>query len=242
MQKFNFRSNTVTLLGDTHDTSVTKDIIATRVQEGGDIIHLGDGGYGFGPPTYAIDNALSWLKMINKVCNQLDITLYQIRGNHDNTSLRIWDAQYSNIVLINKEAYGIFPNGKSALLLSGGVSIDRCVRTANKDYWYDEGTHPIENVENVDIVFSHDCPEQFNHSSHTIPTHWKMYNDKDDMLYQDCIKQRAIVGDIVKRSNAKTLLYGHFHNNITQQIDGVYARCIDINELFFFDADREYNL
>lgn len=242
MENKKFRSNKIVLLGDTHSTNITFDIIGTRVEKGADLIHLGDGGFGFGPAAFGVANALSWMDKINKLCKSLDINLYHIRGNHDNTSKKIWESEWSNVFLINTESYATFPNGKKALLLSGGVSIDRCLRTPNHDYWFDEGTHPIENVEKCDIMFSHDTPEQFNHSSHTIPTYWKNFNDKDASLYSDCLKQRVLVGDIVKNSECKTIFYGHFHNEMAQDIDGVYARCININDLFFFDAENNYKL
>lgn len=242
MQEFKFRHNSCALLGDTHSTYETYSIISTRVQEGTDIVILGDFGIGFGLPSYALDNALSWLDKINKLCTNLNINAYFIAGNHDNTSPRIWDSKWSNIFPIKNHAYATFPNGKKALLLGGAISIDRCLRKHNYDYWFDEGTSPIENVEKCDIVFSHDCPEQFNHSSHTIPTHWKNFHLKDPTLYDDCVKQRAIVGDIINRTRCKSIHYGHFHNNMTQMIDGVYARCVDINELYFFDAEHNYKL
>lgn len=242
MKTYNFRSNQIILLGDTHSTFETNDIIGTRVADGCDLVHLGDGGFGFGDAAYAIDNALSWMDKINKLCKSLNINLYHVRGNHDNTSPRIWESEWSNVFPINKHAYATFPNGKKALLLSGGISIDRFTRKFNKDYWFDEGTHPIENVEKCDIMFSHDTPEQFNHSSHSIPNHWKWFNERDVTLYSDCLKQRELVGDIAKRSECKTIFYAHFHNNMTQVIDDVYARCVDINELFFFDAEHNYKL
>ena len=240
MEEFKFRSNQVILQGDTHSTSVTYDIIGTRVANGSDYVHLGDIGLGFGDVSYAVDNAKSILDRINKLCQSLDINCYFIRGNHDATYDSIWLSEWSNIKLIKDHAYAVFPNGKRVLMFGGGISLDRCDRQPNKDYWWDENTIPIDDVEKCDIIFSHDCPEQFNHSSHTIPTHWKFYNDKDHTLYSDCVNQRDIVGYIVKRSEATTIFYGHFHNNMTQQIDGVYARCVDINELYFFDADKKY--
>lgn len=242
MGNYKFRSNEIILLGDTHSTSVVRDIIATRIPDGSDIIHLGDVGLGFGDLSYSIDNALSWLGIFNKLCSKLNINLYLIRGNHDNTSLKIWDSKWSNVFLIHNNAYATFPNGKKVLFLGGGISIDRIARIPKNDYWTDEATHPIEDVEKCDIMFSHDSPECFNHSSHTIPTHWKIYNDKDVTLYDDCVNQRKLVGEIVSKSEVSTIFYGHFHNSTRQQIDGVYARCIDINELEFFNANKTYTI
>ena len=242
MEEYKFRSNQIILQGDTHSTTVVYDIISTRIPDGSDYIHLGDVGLGFGSIEYAVDNAKSHLDRINKLCQKIDVNCYLIRGNHDATYDAIWDTKWSNVFLIKDHAYATFPNEKRVLMFGGGISLDRSERMPKFDYWYDENTIPIDDVEKCDIIFSHDCPEQFNHSSHTIPTHWRIYNDRDSTLYYDCVQQREVVGYIVERSQATTIFYGHFHNNMTQQIGGVYARCVDINELFFFDADKKYEI
>ena len=229
-------------MGDTHSQHETGNIIANRVDGGVDLVHLGDVGMGFGIKEYAIKNTTSWLTNTNNLCQNLGINFYIIRGNHDATYPEIWDQEFSNIFLIKDHAYAEFPNGKKVLLLAGGISIDRYVRKQDKDYWSDEGTKVIKDLQKCDIMFSHDCPEEFNHSSQSIPTHWRRFSDVDVNLYTDCLKQRELVGEIVKGSGVKTLFYGHFHNKMKQQINGVFARCVDINELEFFDSDREYKV
>jgi predicted phosphodiesterase len=205
-----------------------------------DLIVLGDSGFGFGPIASAIQNTLMWIARYNKLCVEHNINLYIIRGNHDATYPEIWNSTWSNVFLIRDCDYCVFPNGKRALLVGGGISIDRCNRKHNYDYWIDEPTNVIDNVEKCDIVFSHDCPEEFNHSTNTLDERFKWAIDKDPTLIEDCLKQRSYMSDIVRRSEAKTIFYGHFHNNIKQTIDGVFGQCVNINELFFFDAEYDY--
>jgi DNA repair exonuclease SbcCD nuclease subunit len=221
---------------------VLYDLLNIRIPDGYDVIGMGDHGFGFGKASYAIDNAKSHLDRINNLCKKLNITLYLIRGNHDATYDEIWKSEYSNVLLIKNSALGIFPNGKKVLFVGGGVSVDRYVRKEGNDYWKDEITPEFEINENCDIMFSHDCPEHFNHSTHSLPNHYGWYCDRDVTLIDDCLKQRLHMTDIAKRANVKTCFSGHFHNNIRQQIDGVYYRCLDINELFEFDANHEYTL
>jgi predicted phosphodiesterase len=244
MENYKFKNDKVILLGDTHSQQITKDIIGSRVDGGVDLIHLGDVGLGFAKKEYAIKNTTMWLYNTNKLCHNLGINFYIIRGNHDATYDEIWDQKFSNVFLIKDHAYAVFPNGKKALLLAGGISIDRYSRRQDYDYWTAEGTIPIDYkvIEKCDIMFSHDCPEQFNHSSHTIPTHWKRFHDVDPTLYHDCLAQRELVSEIVKVVECKTIFHGHMHNNMRQTVDGVYCRCVDINELFFFDSEKEYKV
>jgi predicted phosphodiesterase len=239
MNTYNFRSNNIVLLGDTHDSYTTKEILQLRVSDGSDVVHLGDVGLGFGLMSYSVQNAKSWVQILNKACVELDINLYLTRGNHD--APWVWDFDnQSNVFFLKDGDVGVFPNGKRALLVGGGISVDRCNRKHNYDYWIDEPTNVIDNVEKCDIVFSHDCPEEFNHSTNTLDGRFKWAIDKDPSLIEDCMKQRSYMSDIVRRSEANTIFYGHFHNNIKQTIDGVFGQCVDINELFFFDAEYDY--
>lgn len=230
---YKFRSNNILLLGDTHSRNKTAVILAS-VPEGWDVVHLGDGGF------HNATKTLAFLTELNELCEERNIKLFHLRGNHDDTDPEIWESEWSNIFLVKEHSYAEFPNKKKALLLSGALSIDRSSNLHNGLYWVDEGTKPIEIVEKSDVVFSHDAPEQFNHSSNTIPRYWSFYADRDHYLVSDAIHQRKIVGDIIQRSGATSIFHGHFHNNITAIVNGVYARCISINELFEYDADKDY--
>lgn len=238
---YKFKENILPILGDTHSTSPLYDILSTRIEDGWELLHVGDVGLGFGKITYAKENALSWLDKLNKHCAKRDIMLYLIRGNHD--APWVWNfPNYSNVILLQEGDYGVFPNGKKAIFVGGGISVDRCARTINEDYWSDEGTNHIENIEKCDIVFSHDAPEAFNHSTATLDRHFDWAIKRDSFLMSDCYHQRGIITDIWKKSEAKTIIYGHFHNSWRQEIEDTYGRCIDINELFFFDSDHIYTV
>jgi hypothetical protein len=242
MKEYKFRSNKVILQGDTHCNDVIYNTIVERLPDNSDYIQIGDGGFGFGNPSYALCNAKSWLSRIDNVCKSLNINCYLIRGNHDNPEVWKLPPIYSNIILVNSGDVGVFPNGKRSLFVGGGVSVDRFTRTVNDTYWVDEITENLENVPECDIIFSHDCPEYFNHSTHSLYKHYNWYCDRDVTLIDDCVKQRNNMSNIAKLSKATTIFSGHFHNNMRQQIDGVYYRCLDINEQFEFDSETPYTL
>jgi len=240
--KRKFRSDKIILIGDTHSNTASHHILNVRIPDGSDVIHIGDHGLGFGNISYAIENALSWLDRINKLCQAIDVMYYIIRGNHDATYPKIWDSKWSNIVLIKDQEYVEFPNGKKAILVGGGISVDRCNRKQGVDYWYDEPTIPIDNVEKCDIMFSHDAPDYFNHPTNTLHVRFQWSIDKDPTLLSDCYTQRELMSSILEKSEAKTLVSGHFHNSKKEERNGVYYQCLDINEIFEFDANKEYKL
>lgn len=237
MHQYNFRQNSVILQGDTHNNSDIYDAINLRIPEGWDYVQIGDGGWGFGKASYAIDNAKSWLDRINKLCQKVDVRCYLLRGNHDNPAVWKLPPIYSNVILVQDGDIGIFPNGKKVLFVGGGISVDRYNRKVGIDYWEDEKTSDFD-VEECDVMFSHDCPTSFNHDTDGLIKSYGWYVERDPTLLDVCRLQRSKIDDIVEQSNVKTILYGHYHNNITQTIDGVDGRCIDINELYEYNADK----
>jgi len=231
--RYKARYNNLIAIGDTHSTDITNQLLRKKIPSGNDVVHIGDGGWGFGNPSYAIDNAKSWCDMINKTCINLNIILYHIIGNHDNPDVWKFD-NLSNLIFVKTGYILVFPNEKKALFIGGGLSIDRCTRKLGYDYWPTEVTSPLETVESCDYVFSHDAPEEFNHSSYTLPTYWKWFCQKDPHLVTDAVAQRKVVGDICTRSGAKLIIGGHFHNNNTERVNGVDYRCLNIDELYDF--------
>jgi len=235
---YKFREDRAILVGDTHSLSVLYEILNTKIPNRSDVVFLGDGGESFGLKEVAIENTLSYFETINKLCQDIDIHLYHIRGNHSAPYPEIWDSQWSNIHLIKDSAYGIFPNGKKVLFVGGGVSVDRYVRKENFNYWKDEITPYLKNVEKCDVMFSHDCPEHFNHPTETLPRHFGWYVDRDITLMDDSLAQRRNMTDIAKKSEVKEIYNGHFHRTILEEIEGVTCRCLDINELYEYDATK----
>lgn len=242
METYNFRDDTCILIGDTHSELVLYELLNLRIPNGSDVVGIGDHGLGFGKVAYAIDNAKSWLDRINKLCIALDVKLYLIRGNHDNPDVWKLPKQYSNVILTQSGDVGIFPNGKTTLFVGGGISLDRITRVEGETYWVDEATPYIDNIEECDIMLSHDCPEHFNHNTNSLPNHYAWYCDRDVVLIDDSLRQRHNMSDIAKRSKVKTIFSGHFHNSLRDERDGVYYRCLDINELFEFNSTVEYKL
>jgi predicted phosphodiesterase len=242
MKNINFRKNTTILIGDTHSMSSTYEILNIDIPNGSDVVHMGDAGLGFGDLIYSIPATISWLERYNDLCKKIDVNLIIIRGNHDATYDKIWSSTWSNIFLIKDYGIGIFPNGKRVLFVGGGISIDRTYRVQGNTYWYDEITPKLDNVPLSDIVFGHDAPEHFNHSTKSLRDTFKGLVERDPMLISDALDQRMNLSDILKRSGAKTWFSGHFHNDRREERDGVYYRCLDINELFEFDSNKIYKL
>lgn len=234
-KKYTFRTNTPLLMGDTHSPKVAYHLLQ-RLGDNHDIVHLGDVGLGFGDHFFAEGNARIAINNFNNLCKEKNINLYLNRGNHD--APWVWEFEnMSNVFFLQDGDCGIFPNGKKVLLIGGGISIDRCNRTQGLDYWKDEVTKLVENVEKCDFIFSHDCPEYFNHSTDSLEFERPKFVSQDDKLIIDCYKQRNIITDIVERSGAKKIYYGHFHNDEEKEVNGIFGKCININVIYEFNAE-----
>lgn len=224
------------MIGDTHSTDITFRILNESNISDCDIVHIGDGGWGFGKEPHSIDNALYKKRSIDKLLKSRNIRLFHIRGNHDNP--KIWDFDSTeNLIFVNTGDVAEFPNGKTVLFVGGGISVDRFKRTKDWSYWIMETTEYLNPVPQTDFVFSHDCPDNFNHSTATLPDSYGWYVDKDPTLMDDCKEQRENMRRIWHESGAKIAIYGHFHNSKEEEINGVRAKCLDINELYEFNAE-----
>ena len=238
LKNYNFRTNSVILLGDTHSENTTYEILNIRIHNGSDVFHVGDVGLGFGNEMFAMQNARSWLDRINKLCQKLDIRLYLNRGNHDRPD--VWgEPSLSHVFLVKTGEIGIFPNGKKVLFVGGATSVDRFVRKVGESYWPNEITEDSQEVPLVDFVFSHDCPDYFNHPTATLPRSYGWYVERDVSLMDDCKAQRDKMARIWQESGAKKAFYGHFHNSKRESVNGIEARCLDICELLEFNADND---
>ena len=95
---YKFRSDNIILVGDTHSTTVARDII-NLLPDGSDVLHIGDVGLGFGDESFALKDAETWLGMFNDLCVKLNINLYLTRGNHDRPE--VWKfPNLSNVFLL----------------------------------------------------------------------------------------------------------------------------------------------
>lgn len=220
MEFLKFRNNNIILIGDTHDIRITQKLIKNKCGENYDVVFLGDGGeIGF----------LSYdFEKLNNLLIEKNIRMFYLRGNHSNP--RYFNSnEYSNIIFPKTLEKGIFPNGKTCLFVNGALSIDRNFRKVNSDYWLQEITEEFDNkdVPIVDIVFAHDAPECFNHSTKSLV--------KFDFITKDIIDdsyiQREKMTRILENSKCEKWFSGHFHNTLKQNENGVEYRCLDINEM-----------
>jgi Icc-related predicted phosphoesterase len=217
-------------LGDHHGSwGILCDIIREKNLKNCSIISVGDLGIGF---RFKKDYEYKSAENLSNFFKERNIHFLGIRGNHDDPSFfkeknRI---VYENFELI--EDYTILEyNQKTIQFIGGAISIDRTGRKENVSYWTDEGVvFKKEACKKVDILITHTAPswcfpQQFNEMVYG----WAR---EDAYLIEDLTDERAIIDEIFKLCKPRLHLYGHFHDSVTERINGCIHKLLNINELW----------
>lgn len=225
-------SNELFLVGDTHSITVFRGLIE-QIPKNGAVLHIGDCGIGFDKK-----RDKKRLAILNSEVEDKNLMVYILRGNHDDPSFWAEDGWYGrNLILIPDYSKMVFPNGKRALLIGGGVSLDRVDRVPDVSWWKDETTPYLpEYCQNVEYMFIHDAPSYFNKPGSTVYQDFRYYCDKDENLVKDSEKQRDVIDKIVALCKPSKIFGGHFHNSTFENVNDIQYRCLSENEIYQFNA------
>lgn len=203
------------LLGDTHGNTAfaQRAVEIARALNCTRILQLGDFGYWehLGP------NGVSFLRKLNKTCEQQEVDFFWIDGNHENHPL-LWERYKpenevegktfwpirSRIFYIPRGTYWEW-EGTTFLGMGGAVSIDREYRTPGESWWPEEqitqdDLDKIKDIKGVDILVTHDAP--FN----PLPPHfaYKMDPESD--------RHRQIMRKVLNHVKPEINFHGHYHH------------------------------
>ena len=176
------------------------------------IIVLGDFGVGFGRP-HSMDDLY---EKVRRRLEKYDITIYTIRGNHDDPSWFDGNHNYDRLIFL--EDYKVLTiEGAKILPIGGAISIDRDYRikmnskeervgSKKRYYWEGEDVTKVDIKslpKSIDIVISHEAPSAF-----FIPC-------KDDNIHRDIkkdiLESREYLSKVLNKLNPSTWLFGHYH-------------------------------
>lgn len=190
---------------------------------------LGDIGMGF-------DNSYKYdFQRISKKLEKNDITLYSIRGNHDDPRYFNGDLKVNTYPRIKflKDYEVIEVEGVRILPIGGAISIDKDWRleeersSKKKIYWEDEDIIRESKFDiNVDVVISHESPLSFD------PI---LIRDKDlnENLYKSILNSRKYLDTVLLNisDNCKRWYFGHYHRSISGNYGKIVYHGLDIQEI-----------
>jgi predicted phosphodiesterase len=195
------------------------------------LIQLGDFGAGFSP------DFLDDMEYLNEHLFEYNVTLYVIRGNHDNPKFFNGKYNWSNLKLL-KDYTVLDLEGKKILLIGGATSIDRNHRTENISWWSDEifrlDIKKIKKLKDIDIVVTHTTPNFANPIS--LNSLVLLFAQDDSNLISDLTFERSELKrlyDILSENNEiKHWFYGHFHNTNTEEYNNTTFNLLGIDEFY----------
>jgi predicted phosphodiesterase len=219
------------LLGDIHGNFNEISYFAQKniEKEPTTLIQVGDFGAGFHA------DFLNDMEYLNNILREFNITLYAIRGNHDDPKFFDGTYNWSNIKLLPDYTVMVI-EGKRILFIGGATSIDRLQRTPDKTWWEGEvfnlDVDKLSQYENIDVVITHTAPKfTFPIGFNSLVMSFAAY---DPMLIEDLTNERnaiAIAYETLKEKNKITKwFYGHFHATETTYYEDTNFHLLGINQ------------
>ena len=191
------------------------------------VVVCGDFGVGFGKP-----NSMNVLySSVSDRLEKNNITIYTIRGNHDDPSWFDGKHDYTRLKFIvdnnpiDIEGWNIYPIG-------GATSIDRDYRLDlertidTKVFWEGEIITKVDKYPGkADIIVSHTAPISFE------PVVLREGNVSEE-IYNQIVDERTYLDNIIGNMRISYWFYGHFHNNYSGNIGDMIYHGLGIDELF----------
>lgn len=168
-----------------------------------------------------------------------EITIYAIRGNHDDPKFFKDPEKYDYPRLEFLKDHSLYEiEGRTIYTIGGANSIDYEWRQEwnkekgdeeNKVWWEDEDIVrvPVEKIptKTVDILVTHEAPLVFS----PIPTRLDGCSTE---VYEKILSSRTYLNSVLKEMNVKYWFYGHYHTSYSGSYNSVIWRCLDELELF----------
>lgn len=240
----------ILLLGDIHGNfNFLKHKINSKNITDCTIIQVGDFGIGF---TYKENDELT-LNNLNDFLKDFNVTMYAIRGNHDNPDFFNGSYVLSNLKLL-PDYTTLNIEGTNFLFIGGAISVDRTERIKQNNsnirygsrkrcYWDNEGIvykpEITKTVKGIDILVTHTAPDWCEPNNKLgFGSFVEDWAKNDINLIRDLSLERNemtnIFLDLYENNKIKKHFYGHFHFSKFDTHNGVDHHLLDINELYQF--------
>jgi predicted phosphodiesterase len=241
--------NRLLFLGDTHGENMGIPYLLKQckvdIQEYKAIVHVGDFGIGF---SSTVRDEIRKLDILNQRLKENNITLYIVRGNHDDPSwFKSPTYEWTHITFVPDHTL-LTINLKDTdrpikiYCHGGAISVDRSNKMIDVNYWPEEEficpspEQLLEIPTDLDIIVTHTRPLGVEPSVYN--TAVMNYCSNDDKLDNDLIKEqkdmKRMFESIRKRNNVRNNIvhyFGHFHWSKRERIGDIAHVTLAIKEL-----------
>jgi len=167
---------------------------------------------------------------LNQFFANQNITFMSIRGNHDDPE---FFGGKSSIMLSN---FMLLPDyhtetldGVRYLFVGGATSIDRIHRIQGVSWWPNEVfQYQPSLVTACDVLITHSAPSWNGHFSKEGIESWCRI---DPTLWDECLKERIAIDDLIVQCGAKRHYCGHFHSYHCVDFKECYSTILDIEQI-----------
>lgn len=185
--------------------------------------------------------AINQIGELGNKLNKANKWLFVSQGNHCNPLMhddRIYGGEYGGVKLLKRGTIANW-NNENILFCGGAISIDRNNRIPGISWWENEEFVPCYPKIPIDHVITHVSIPEVNGVSVYSPNvlHWST-NDGDlihDLMMEQQIVRNWINELIAQGHPIKTWHYGHYHQSIQSEYNGIKCRCLAINEIAPFN-------
>lgn len=170
--------------------------------------------------------------------------IYVVRGNHDCPDLfdnGFYGDERGGITFLKDGSIAEW-NGENILFNGGGVSLDRAFGKEGYDYWPEEPLKfkPVE--KKIDHLVTHISLTEIHGNSIHHPFVLKYATNDADLttdLYSEQQELKNWIDYLFQKGNKiQSWHYGHYHRSIRSVYNGIFCRCMDINEIIPFNRSE----
>lgn len=235
------------ILGDTHgDMACFARYVNKYKIEKCTIVHVGDFGFSIDAHGQQTEDKYSKsLAHYNKMFSARDITMYVIRGNHDDPAYFDGRFMLSNLKLL-KDYTTLELNGQTWLFVGGALSVDRWERKwagGEGKWWFADEKFVLNKLEidklpKIDVVVTHTAPEtvcSYELVGRSEIVHHMVAKGDHSLLTELWHEQKLLqeLYDILEfqGSPLTNWYFGHFHKSVKDTYKHTKFRCMAIDEL-----------
>ena len=212
------------LMGDIHGKPEALEKFL-RSRTGISLIQLGDCGFGFVP---------RYREVLEEMARETGNHVYCLRGNHDDPAM-FRNPPVGEYFHLLSDYSELLLNGRRALAVGGGVSVDRSFRAPGRGWWEDEvipwnGEFVAAHAGKIDILLTH--VGLLPPSEPSLKEANPGLLDRDPDLRFDLPKERNLLMDLMEKLQPSEWYFAHFHVSATWQVnEKTRCRALKIDEI-----------
>lgn len=184
------------------------------------------------------------LKSHLKALEQPNSKVYVFRGNHDDPAYFTGELKekiendFPFVKIIEDYDEIILNDGKTALVIPGGISVDRARRKTNESYWENElidykGIDKID--KHYDVIISHSGPVPQSIAKRDKagePSIVTYYSAVDTELYSTIAEEAKFWDKVLDKIKPEKMFCGHYHIDEVNEVNGCTITYLNIADAY----------